>query len=79
MFILTLGTGVGGGFVQNGKIWQGASGMAGEIGHMAIETNGKPCNCGSRGCLEANFSGWALERDARNHAERNPGFRYRVD
>ena len=72
MFILTLGTGVGGGFVQNGEIWGGASGMAGEIGHMAIETNGKPCTCGSRGCLEAYFSGWALERDARNHAERYP-------
>ena len=72
MFIFTLGTGVGGGFVQNGEIWQGVSGMAGEIGHMGIETNGKPCTCGSRGCLEAYFSGWALVRDAKTHAEQNP-------
>ena len=72
MFIITLGTGVGGSFIQNGEIWQGASGMAGEVGHMVVETNGKPCTCGSRGCLEAYFSGWALERDAKALAERNP-------
>lgn len=72
MFILTLGTGVGGGLVQNGEIWRGSSGMAGEIGHMIIEKNGKPCTCGSRGCLEAYFSSWALERDAKDHAERHP-------
>ena len=72
MFILTLGTGVGGGFVQNGEIWQGASGMAGEIGHMSIEINGKPCTCGSHGCLEAYFSSWALVRDAKAHAQRYP-------
>ncbi|MCY3825721.1 MAG: ROK family protein [Nitrospinae bacterium] len=72
MFILTLGTGVGGGFVRNGEIWRGASGMAGEIGHMAIEINGKQCTCGSHGCLEAYFSSWALVRDAKAHAKRYP-------
>ncbi|MDE0333037.1 MAG: ROK family protein [Nitrospinae bacterium] len=72
MFIITLGTGVGGGFVVDGEIWSGASGMAGEIGHMVIEKNGKPCTCGSRGCLEAYFSGWALERDAKAHAQQYP-------
>ena len=72
MFILTLGTGIGGGFVQDGKILRGASGMAGEIGHMVIEKNGKPCTCGSRGCLEAYFSSWALTRDAKTHAEQHP-------
>ena len=72
MFILTLGTGIGGGFVQNGEIWEGASGMAGEIGHMVIEKNGKPCTCGSSGCLEAYFSSWALARDAKTHAEQHP-------
>lgn len=72
MFILTLGTGIGGGFVQNGEIWRGASGMAGEIGHMVIEKNGKPCTCGSHGCLEAYFSSWALTRDAKTHAEQHP-------
>ncbi len=73
MFIITLGTGIGGGFIQNGEIWGGVSGMAGEIGHMVIEKNGKPCTCGSRGCLEACFSGWALERDAKAYAARHPG------
>ncbi len=72
MFILTLGTGIGGGFVQNGEIWRGASGMAGEIGHIVIEKNGKPCTCGSSGCLEAYFSSWALVRDAKAHGIRHP-------
>ena len=72
MFILTLGTGIGGGFVQNGEIWRGASGMAGEIGHIVIEKNGKPCTCGSSGCLEAYFSSWALARDAKAHGIRHP-------
>ena len=72
MFMMTLGTGVGGGLIQNGEIWRGASGMAGEIGHMVVEKNGKPCTCGSRGCLEAYFSGWALERDAKAFAARHP-------
>ena len=72
MFIVTLGTGVGGGFVQNGEIWGGAFGMAGEIGHMTIEKNGKQCTCGSRGCLEAYFSGWSLEREARVYTEKHP-------
>lgn len=72
MFILTLGTGVGGGFIQNGEIWRGASGMAGEIGHTIIEKEGESCACGSRGCLEAHFSGWALVRDAKAHAARRP-------
>lgn len=72
MFIFTLGTGVGGGFIQNGEIWRGASGMAGEIGHTIIQKDGKPCACGSRGCLEAHFSGRALVRDAKARAARLP-------
>ena len=72
MFMMTLGTGIGGGFIQIGEIWRGASGMAGEIGHMIIEKNGKPCTCGSRGCLEAYFSSWALEKDAKAYAAQHP-------
>ena len=72
MFMMTLGTGIGGGFIQIGEIWRGASGMAGEIGHMVVEKNGKPCTCGSRGCLEAYFSSWALEKDAKAYAARHP-------
>ncbi|UCD56846.1 MAG: ROK family protein [Candidatus Hydrogenedentota bacterium] len=49
---LTLGTGVGGAIVINGEIYRGASGLAGEIGHMYIDMNGPQCACGARGCLE---------------------------
>lgn len=52
MILLTLGTGVGGGIILNGKIWQGADGMAGEIGHMTLIPDGRPCGCGNTGCLE---------------------------
>ena len=59
---LTLGTGVGGGIVLNGELWSGADGMAGEVGHMIIESEGHPCTCGSRGCLEQYASGTAIRR-----------------
>ncbi len=68
---LTLGTGVGGGIVLNGDIWHGAEGMAGEIGHMVIDVNGPPCQCGSRGCLEVFASGSAIRRMAIEAIRRN--------
>ena len=49
---LSLGTGIGGGIVINGEIYRGNGGFAGEIGHLTIDFNGRPCHCGSRGCLE---------------------------
>lgn len=52
MILLTLGTGVGGGIVLNKQIWHGADGMAGEVGHMTIIPDGRPCGCGNTGCLE---------------------------
>jgi glucokinase len=52
MILVTLGTGVGGGIVLDDKIWHGADGMAGEIGHMTIIPEGRPCSCGNTGCLE---------------------------
>ncbi len=52
MILLTLGTGVGGGIILDNKIWHGADGMAGEIGHMTIIPDGRPCTCGNIGCLE---------------------------
>ncbi len=58
--LLTLGTGVGGGIVAGGKLVSGALGVAGSIGHMVIDCDGRPCNCGSRGCLEAYVSGTAI-------------------
>lgn len=50
---LTLGTGVGGGIVIEGRLWEGVHGFAGEIGHMPLVADGPPCTCGARGCLEA--------------------------
>ena len=64
MCMLTLGTGVGGGLVLQKKIWQGMTGMAGEIGHMNVVPDGHPCNCGSRGCLEQYASATAVKRMA---------------
>jgi glucokinase len=58
----TLGTGIGGGIVIDGKLLHGASDVAGEIGHITIETNGRRCGCGNDGCLEAYASGPAIAR-----------------
>jgi glucokinase len=51
--IITLGTGVGGGIIIDGKIFRGSHGTAGELGHITIEKDGRLCNCGNKGCLEA--------------------------
>ena len=59
---VTLGTGVGAGIVHNGKIYHGANGMAGEVGHMVIQRDGLPCPCGRRGCWEQYASATALQR-----------------
>ena len=56
----TLGTGIGGGIVLHGEIYHGVSDVAGEIGHMTIEANGRKCKCGNYGCLEAYASGPAI-------------------
>jgi len=61
---VTLGTGVGGGLVLNGRLWEGADGAAGEIGHVMVEPEGRPCGCGSRGCLEQYSSARGLVRNA---------------
>ncbi len=58
----TLGTGIGGGLVVDGRVVHGASDVAGEIGHITIETNGRRCGCGNDGCLEAYASGTAIAR-----------------
>ena len=58
----TLGTGIGGGIVIGGKLFHGASDVAGEVGHMTIDTNGRRCGCGNDGCLEAYASGPAIAR-----------------
>src|SRR5438128_7027736 len=57
---LTIGTGIGGGIVLDGEVYRGASDIAGEIGHMTIDLNGRRCKCGNYGCLEAYASGPAI-------------------
>ncbi len=63
--VITLGTGVGGGIVIDGKIWEGINGYAGEIGHMVVDVNGLWCRCGQRGCFEAYCSATALVSEAK--------------
>ena len=54
---LTIGTGIGGGIILDGRLYHGASDVAGEIGHTTIDTEGRRCKCGNYGCLEAYASG----------------------
>jgi glucokinase len=65
MAMLTLGTGIGGAIVLDGKLWHGMNGMAGEFGHVPIEPEGVPCGCGSHGCAERYASATAVVRMAR--------------
>ncbi|MDP2932023.1 MAG: ROK family protein [Chloroflexota bacterium] len=64
MVMLTVGTGIGGGIIIEGKLYTGSSGSAGEIGHMAIDVSGPKCKCGNIGCLEMLASGTAMAREA---------------
>ena len=59
---VTLGTGVGGGVIVDGKLLRGIDGTAGEIGHIAVEPEGHPCGCGSKGCVEQYSSAIAIKR-----------------
>lgn len=70
---LTLGTGVGGGIVIDGKPWTGAHGVASEIGHLTMQMDGIPCTCGKKGCLERYCSATALIRMAADACQDEPG------
>jgi glucokinase len=65
MVMVTVGTGIGGGIVADGALQRGGNGMAGEIGHLPLVVDGKPCPCGQEGCWEQYASGTALVRVAR--------------
>ncbi|MGI0140708.1 MAG: ROK family protein [Thermoplasmata archaeon] len=67
-----VGTGVGGGFVADGRLRYGASDTAGEVGHMTIVANGRPCHCRNRGCLEAYVGGWAIAERAQEIVRARP-------
>ena len=60
MIYLTISTGIGGGLILDGRLYRGATGSAGELGHIVIDENGPVCGCGARGCLEAMASGTAI-------------------
>jgi glucokinase len=66
--MVTLGTGIGGGLVLDGRVQVGAAGFAGEIGHMVVDPAGPPCPCGRRGCWERFASGAGLGLLAREAA-----------
>ncbi len=61
---ITVGTGIGGGIIINGRLYLGTGGAAGEIGHMTIDADGPRCYCGNYGCLEEMASGRAIAREA---------------
>lgn len=65
VFYVTIGTGIGTGIVQSGRIYEGRTGSAGEGGHTTIDFHGPLCNCGKRGCIEVLSSGTAIGKNAR--------------
>lgn len=74
LICVTLGTGVGGGIILDGKLWRGADGSAGEIGHIGVDPfAGVACLCGSHGCLEVYASATAIVRMTREARLRYPG------
>jgi glucokinase len=79
---LTISTGIGGGLVLDGRLYRGVAGNAGELGHLTVHYDGRPCGCGRRGCLEAYASGTniaarareAIAAGARSALQERPGF-----
>lgn len=72
VLLLTIGTGLGGGIVIDGKLHRGAFGIAAEVGHMRVVPDGLLCGCGAKGCFEQYGSGSALMRHTREAIEKNP-------
>jgi glucokinase len=73
LLYITVSTGVGGGWVLDGRIWHGADGMAGEIGHTTVDPNGPLCPCGKKGCLESLAAGPFVARAAQEQLTEHPG------
>ena len=71
IFYIGIGDAIGGAMILNGKLWTGASGCAGEIGHITIDTEGIECVCGNTGCLETTASGPNIVRRARERLNRD--------
>jgi glucokinase len=71
MFYITIGEGIGGAIILDGKLWTGASGFAGEVGHITIDTDGIQCECGNTGCLETVASSPNIVRRANERLNRD--------
>ena len=71
MFYMSIGKGIGGAIILDGKLWTGASGLAGEVGHITIDTEGLDCICGNTGCLETVASAPNIVRRARERLDRD--------
>jgi len=71
LFYITIGDGIGGAIILDGKLWTGASGFAGEVGHITIDTAGSECQCGNTGCLETVASGPNIVRRANERLNRD--------
>lgn len=72
MVCLFVGTGIGGGVVSGGRLLDGCSNTAGELGHMTIMVDGRRCHCSNRGCLEAYAGGWAIAERAQEAVRTDP-------
>ena len=72
LVLLTLGTGIGSGLIQNGRLIRGHTGAGAEFGHTIVEVGGPPCGCGLKGCIEQLASGQAIERMARDAVADDP-------
>jgi glucokinase len=72
MVCLFVGTGIGGGVVSGGRLMDGCSNTAGELGHMTIVADGRRCHCPNRGCLEAYAGGWAIAERAQQAVDADP-------
>ena len=71
LFYMMIGNGIGGAIILDGKLWTGASGFAGEVGHITIDSEGLPCVCGNTGCLETLASAPSIVRRARERLHRD--------
>lgn len=72
VLLLTLGTGVGGGLVLNGKLYEGNRGQGAELGHALLKKDGRPCACGRRGCIESYLSASALIASTKEAMAKHP-------
>lgn len=72
LVVIFVGTGIGGGVISSGRMLEGCSNIAGELGHITLIANGRNCHCPNRGCLEAYASGWAIAERAQEAVGDNP-------